>query len=56
MSQSHPIPARTADEVDAFSRRSRRVVSFERGATKRIKNGYVRRVRQAGKNEIRRES
>lgn len=56
MSQGHPIPATTADEVDAFSRRARRVVSFQRGETKRIKSGYARRVRSLGKAEIRREA
>ncbi len=56
MSQSHPIPTVTGGEVDAFSRRSRRVVSFPRGETKRLKTGYNRRVRHLGKAETRREA
>lgn len=56
MSKSHPLPAATADEVDAFSPRSRRIVSFQRGETAAIKNRYNRRVRRDGKAQIRREA
>lgn len=52
---SHPIPAITADEVDAFGR-SKNAHAWAPGQRKAIKKGYNGRVRRAGKAEIRREA
>jgi len=35
------------DESDAFSRRSRQILAWGRGAVKRIKRGFAKRTRAA---------
>ena len=40
------------DECDAFSRRSRRILSWKRGELRAIKRGYWKRTRKTAHNEV----
>lgn len=41
------------DEVDAFSRRSRNMISWGRGELRRIKRAFSKRMRRRGGDEAR---
>jgi len=43
------IPCKSGDEVDAFSKRSRRLIIWKRGQLKKIKRKYWKRFRQKEK-------
>ena len=43
------------DERDAFSKRTRKFLTFSRGYLRQIKRRYNKRFRQAGKTLIRQE-
>lgn len=47
-------PMIDGDEVDAFSRRARKWLSFRPGERARIKRKFNRRVRAKGRRELRR--
>lgn len=49
------IPMRGADEYDAFSKRTRKYLTFSRGLLRQIKRRYNKRFRQASKTLIREE-
>jgi len=46
---------RGADEYDAFSKRTRKYLTFSRGLLRQIKRSYNKRFRQASKTLIREE-
>jgi len=41
----------SVDEADAFSRRSRNMISWGRGELRRIKRAFSKRIRQQGRDE-----
>ena len=41
-----------AAEVDAFSKRARRIIVWKRGELKRVKQGFARRSRHAARIEL----
>lgn len=49
------IPMRDGDEMDAFSKRTRKFLTFSRGYLRQIKRRYNKRFRQAGKTLIKEE-
>jgi hypothetical protein len=49
------IPMQNGDEMDAFSKRTRKFLTFSRGYLRQIKRRYNKRFRQAGKTLIRQE-
>lgn len=43
---------RSGDEYDAFSRRSRHLLSWRRGALRRIKRAFSKRMRKTAKADL----
>ena len=47
---SKKIPMKGGDEYDALSKKSRKFYMWSKGQLKKIKRGYNKRFRKAGKN------
>lgn len=49
---NHPVGMKGGNEIDAFSPRSRKVMSFEPGRRAGLKRKYWKRARKAAKAEV----